>query len=146
MKPSNPLFLLLAILTAVSGCSTPTIQTRTKEKSDAYARLSPEYRDLVDKGMIKVGMPADGVYIAWGKPSQILQSESPQGLITSWAYHGTSFEEYRYWTYETYGMRRPYSSAPVLQRDYLPRDYVRAEVIFKDGAVVSWQTLPRPSP
>jgi hypothetical protein len=31
----------------------------------------------------------DAVYIAWGKPSQVLQGESSQGSTITWLYTGT---------------------------------------------------------
>jgi hypothetical protein len=138
------LFLLLCAF-LFSGCKTATVETRKQERSSAYAQLSPEFKSLVDQGRIKVGMPPDAVYIAWGKPSQILQGESSEGSVTTWLYHGTTYEEYRYWGYRPYYYRGPgYWSEPYLERDYVPRSYVQAEVIFQNGVVKSWRSLPRP--
>jgi hypothetical protein len=123
------LFLLL-LLTA---CATSSIPKREHERAAAYAQLSPEMRALVDQGQIKVGMPADAVYIAWGPPAQVLQNETQAGASTVWLYEGGWLEETRYWS-----RRR-------LLNDYQPRTYVRAEVVFSNGVVSEWLTLPQPS-
>ena len=87
----------------------------------------------------------DAVYIAWGKPSQVAQGESSQGPLTTWLYYGTTFEEYRYWNYHPFYPYGPYSgSGPYLDRDYMPRNYIRAEVTFQNNLVSSWRTMPRP--
>ncbi len=127
------------------GCAS-TVESRRKEKPAAYAELAPEFRPLVDAGRIKVGMPMDAVYIAWGKPSQTVHSESSSGETVTWLYNGTYLQEYRYWSYQPffYGGYRPYSyAAPYLDYDYVPYNYVRAEVVFQDGVVKQWRTLPQ---
>ncbi len=60
--------LILLGLTGLcaTGCATSTIESRSRERAAAYAALSPEWRDLVSHGQIKVGMPMDAVYVAWG--------------------------------------------------------------------------------
>ena len=126
-------FTLLALLAlGLAGCSTPTVETRKKERPSAYATLPPEQKTLVDDGKIQVGMPPDAVYIAWGQPAEVLESETAQGHTTHWIYHGQWAEEQRYWI------------GRHLESDYYPRAYVRAEIIFQNGVVASWQTLPKP--
>ena len=145
MKPITfPLALgLLGLL--MTGCAHTTVDTRKQERSSAYSALSDEYRNLVDQGTIKIGMPMDAVYIAWGKPDQVLNEESPAGMVTTWLYHDTHLESYRYWTYDPYyypgirGYRSPY-----LAHDYYVRPFISAEVVFEDGNVKLWRTLPRP--
>ncbi len=90
---------------------------------------------LVDEGQIRRGMTQDAVYIAWGKPSQVLQQEDGRGLVTFWLYHGGWLEETRYWTH--------HSRFPIT--DYQPRTYVSAEITFVNGVVDSWRTLPKPT-
>ena len=129
----------------VAGCATrKTPAVRRQEKAAAYANLSPEFQSLVDQAQIKVGMPMDAVYIAWGKPSDIIQGESSQGRVTTWLYYGTTFEEYRYWGNRPYDYHYSYWASPTLERDYVPRNYVQAEVTFANGVVTSWRQLPRP--
>jgi outer membrane protein assembly factor BamE (lipoprotein component of BamABCDE complex) len=139
--------LAAAALLGAAGCaSRSTIQTRRTERLGAYEALSPEDKALVDAGQIKTGMSADAVYIAWGPPAQVLESEDQNGHVTTWQYTGSWMQESRYWAYrETRRGGRDLFLERYLVSDYQPRDYVRAEINFKDGKVVSWRTLPRPA-
>jgi len=131
MKNVPSLLLLLSLW--LNGCATSnTVQSRTKERAAVYSSLPAELKALVDAGQIKVGMPMDAVYIAWGQASDVVQNESEAGSETVWLYHGAWMDETRYWTH-----RR-------LVHDYLGRTYVRAEVVFVNGVVKAWRTLPQP--
>lgn len=139
------LFLAAIIL---AGCATQsTIETRRLERAAAYEALSADQKAMVDAGQIRVGMTSDAVYIAWGKPSEILESEDASGHLTTWRYYGSFLQENRYWAYrEAPGSRRgDVFLERYLTSDYNSRDYVRSEIIFKDGKAVSWRTLPRPT-
>jgi hypothetical protein len=139
----------IAAVTAIllAGCAaTSTIETRRAEKISAYHNLSPDERQLVDSGQIKVGMSADAVYIAWGPPSEVLESEDANGRVTTWRYYGSWMQEDRYWAYRE--TRRGHADLYLeryLVSDYQPRDYVRSEIYFKEGQVNSWRTLPKPA-
>jgi hypothetical protein len=133
---------LLGLL--LSGCAHTTVETRKQERASAYTGLSEEQRQLVDQGQIKVGMPMDGVYIAWGKPSQVVSEETPNGMLTTWLYQDTHLESYRHWTYGNYYYGRRGYSQPYLAHDYYARSFVSAEVSFQDGIVLQWRTLPYP--
>ncbi|HTG45307.1 MAG TPA: hypothetical protein VK633_12320, partial [Verrucomicrobiae bacterium] len=135
-------------LLLLPGCATPSsIETRRTEKSAAYQSLTPEDQALVDQGQIKIGMSADAVYIAWGQPAEVLESEDQQqGHITSWRYYGSWMQESRYWAYrETQRGGSDIFLERYLVSDYQPRDYVRSEINFKEAKVISWRTLPRPA-
>lgn len=99
---------------------------------------------MVDAGQIKVGMSPDAVYIAWGPPSEVLESETQQGHTTTWIYYGQWMQESRYWTSREFSRRNAPFIDRHLESDYFPREYTRAEIHFVKGAVVNWQTLPRP--
>jgi hypothetical protein len=139
-----PLFILFLLL---AGCATKsTIESRRLERASAYDALPPDQKATVDAGQIRIGMSADAVYIAWGKPNEILESEDPQqGHLTFWRYYGSWLQENRYWAYRevSRGPRGLYLER-YLTSDYSPRDYVRSEIVLKDGKVISWRTLPRP--
>lgn len=134
----------IAIL-LVAGCATRSnVESRKKERYGAYSQLAPEFRTLVDQGNIKIGMPMDAVYIAWGKPSQIIGGESVQGKVVTWLYSDSYLQGYTYWgNRHSYG-RRGYYNSPTLEHDYYPQNYVAAEVNFANGVVRDWRTLPRP--
>src|SRR5688572_25595450 len=115
--------LVLSLALMAVGCATSTIEKRREERSSTYTALTDEQRALVDQGQIKVGMTADAVYIAWGKPTQIITSQTSEGkTLTTWVYHGTTWQEHRYWSY---GHHYPYSRhvypMPTLSYDYIPQ-------------------------
>lgn len=139
-------FFAFALLTCalLTGCATSTIESRRLERLAAYEGLSPDLKTLVDKGQIKVGMSQDAVYISWGPPSDVLQSETAEGALTTWQFHGAWMQETRFWTYREVNKDNTTFLERYLERDYNPRDYVKAEIIFMNGAVKQWKTLPRP--
>jgi hypothetical protein len=137
------LFVLPGVLLA--GCSTGSIESRKSERHAAYAALPPDMRQLVDQGQIKVGMPMDAVYVAWGQPAEILHNETRQGASTTWLYHGGFMRETRYWAFRQTRSGDDIFLERFLQRDYDPRVYVRAEIVFVEGKVREWRTLPQPT-
>ena len=140
--------LLLPLLAGLfmAGCATPTKTTeqRKAERGEAYAALTPEMRSLVDRGQIKVGMSTDAVYIAWGQPAEVLQSENERGAVTTWLYHGGFMQETRYWAYRQAGSGDGLYLERYLINDYQPRTYVRARLTFVDGKLKEWSTQARP--
>ena len=135
---TNVKIWVLALIAGLlfTGCATNSnVASRKKERAAAYAALSPEFKKLVDDGQIRKGMSEDAVYIAWGRPAQILQQENAGGAATVWLYEGGWMEEMRWWP--------RHSRVPVT--DYQPRTYVRAEIVFANGVVDSWRTLPQPA-
>lgn len=145
MKSSHRRLLALAGALALAGCSTPsTVESRRDERAAAYVALSAEDQALVNEGQIKVGMSEDAVYIAWGEPAQRLVSEDASGRVITWLYHGTTTDEYTTWRYYSVpGPNGAYLSRR-LDRDFDSREYVSAELVFRDGALQNWRTLPRP--
>lgn len=137
---------LVVFLVAAAGCATPsTVASRRQERAAAYEALPVEMRAVVDAGRLKVGMSEDAVYIAWGKPAQKLQSGDASGEQVLWLYQGTTSDTYLNWRYQT--MLRPDGSTfldRTLQRDLDVREYVAAELTFREGRLTSWRTLPRP--
>jgi len=149
----KPILLLTLPALLLAGCATSTIESRKKDRYNAYSELTPEHRAAVDAGQIKVGMSMDAVFIAWGKPQQVVSSESSSGSQTVWIYtdaylHGHTYWGHSYHGYYGYGgrHRRHYHGyyGPVLRHDYIPVGYVKAEVIFEKGLVKQWRTLPAP--
>jgi hypothetical protein len=143
--------LLLLAVAFLCGCAS-TIEDRRKERLAAYSQLPPETQSLVDAGQIKVGMSKDAVYIAWGKPDQVIHSESDQGQTEIWLYHGSVLRPYHYWNFGYgfpgwgTGLRDYYHyyGLPYLDVDYYQDYYVSAEVQFENGVVKHWRSLPGP--
>jgi len=142
-KVMKQLFLLALASVFLVGCAS-TIESRKKERYQVYTELSPEQRSAVDAGQIKVGMAKDAVYIAWGKPQQVLTSESPAGRQEVWIYMGTYLQGYGYWGFRPYCGPYPYYHGPYYYYDYMPVSYATAEVIFEKEVVKQWRTLPQP--
>jgi hypothetical protein len=127
-------FILLLMIVLLAGCATPsTVASREQERVAAYTTFLPDIKALVNQGEIQAGMTADAVYIAWGPPAQILQSGNQTGTVTTWLYQGGYLQGTRYWNRG----RSP-------RYDYQPVTYVSAEVVFANGVVQSWRTLPQP--
>lgn len=145
--PMKNMVLLLLAAAFLSGCAS-TIEDRRKEKLAAYSELPSDTQSLVDVGRIKVGMPKDAVYIAWGKPDQVIQGESQQGTTETWVYQDSYLVPYRYWSYG--GFYAPYyrgyyySSLPYLDIDWYPQYYVSGEVHFQNERVKQWRANPSP--
>jgi hypothetical protein len=128
------------------GCATSTVESRRNERFSAYSAMPADQKQLVDQGQIKIGMSPDAVYIAWGPASEVLESESEQGHVTTWIYQGQWMEETRYWTYREVPQDGTTFLERHLESDYYPRSYIRAEIYFSKGVVTRWRTLPRPAP
>jgi hypothetical protein len=140
--------LLVAVL-AVSGCATSQqkLETRKQEKYSTYSSLTPEQRVAVDHGQIAVGLPMDAVYIALGKPDQVINSGSDAGTFTTWIYLGVYLQSYYTWGPGYYGGYRggPYGYYGGPAINYYPVNYVSAEVKFQSGLVNSWRASPKTS-
>jgi hypothetical protein len=140
----KPAALALVVL-GLTACATSTIETRKQERMSAYAQLAPDERELVDTGQIRMGMSADAVYISWGQPAEVLEAEDETGRSQIWRYTGSWMQESRYWAYREVGSGPDLYLERYLMSDYQPRDYVRAEIVFQEGRVKRWRTLPRPA-
>jgi hypothetical protein len=125
--------LLLAALLSSCATTKSTIASRKQERYSAYAALSDDFKREVDQGHVKVGMPTDAVYIAWGGPTQVAQGGAAAGESTTWMYQTDYTVDTSY-----YGYHRMYSG-------YVWRSYVRADVTFVNGLVVQWHTFPQPT-
>lgn len=128
----------------LTGCMSSSVASRSRERPVAYAALPPDIRSLVDSEQIRVGMSEDAVYIAWGKPAQVLQSENERGAQTVWQYWGGWMEETRYWAYREVGRGGEACLERYLVHDYEPRTYLRAELVFVAGRLKEWHTLAQP--
>lgn len=130
------------------GCAGPksTVSTRLQERPGVFETLPPEHQQAVMEEQVKVGMSEDAVFLAWGKPAQVLHQGDTTGESTIWIYTGTTTDEYFTWRY--YRVPGPDGSgsfARYLDRDVNFRDYVSAELVFRDGELTRWRTLPRPA-
>lgn len=137
-------FWLLFASLLLAGCATSTIESRKQQRLAAYRALSAEDRRAVDAGQIEVGMSMDAVYIAWGKPSQIVTGDPSQGVTVTWLYRGTHSDAQSFWSDYDRWHDSGYYTAPYATHDSPPRSYIRAEVRFAGGVVKEWHSLPGP--
>lgn len=147
MNTTMALALVALAAQLLTGCATARLEHRKKERYDAYTALTAEQRAAVDGGRIAIGMPMDAVYIAWGKPTRVLQAETAAGLQTVWHYLDTYLQGVSYWGYRHYSGYYSYGYpcyGPSLMLDYVPVGYLRGEVIFEKGVVKEWRSLPPP--
>lgn len=126
------------------GCATSTVEKRRAERLSAYEALPAEFQQLADAGEIKVGMPKDAVYIAWGKPDDITYSESQSGKLETWLYYGRYMKEYRYWNYHSVARSDGEYLVRHLESEYNPESFLKAELTFSGGKLINWRTLPKP--
>jgi hypothetical protein len=137
---------MAAAALVLAGCaSNGTILSRKQERQAAYAALTPEFKQLVDTGQIKVGMPEDAVYISWGPPDQVTENEDASGHTRIWIYMGQWMEESRYWNHREIRRDNTVYMERFVDRDYNPRSYVSAELCFQNSKLISWRSLPRPT-
>lgn len=140
----------LALLVGILGCaSAPTdprqIAKRRVERAAAYQALTPEQRSLVDRGQVQVGMPEDAVFIAWGKPAQVLRRGDATGEETTWLYSRSTTDQFVNWNYiEVQGRDGNRYLDRVVTTEYAFQDYVSARLTFRGGVLTQWETLPSP--
>ena len=148
MNIAKSLLLTAAVgASFLTGCATPQqkLEARKKEKYSAYSALPAEQRVEVDKGQIGVGMPMDAVYIAWGKPDQVVTGATTGGSFATWTYLGVYLQSYFVgpgWYGAPACTVRPYYYHPGPYIDYYPVAYPRSEVTFENGEVKFWRTQP----
>lgn len=123
---------LLAVLVLAGCATTSTVQSRKQERYAAYQALTPDQKSAVDQGRLMPEMSMDAVYIAWGKPTQVVSGGGPGGETVTWLYQHNYLQETQY-----LGTRRVYYG-------YTPSSYVGAQVVFVNGVVSTWQTFPSP--
>jgi len=137
-------FLFLLLLT-FAGCS--TIDSRIKERPEAFERLSEKQKAIVLQGDIDEGMNIDAVYIAWGRPDNVGRGRERGKSVEEWIYEGTGTEfvsSYRavpvlYSRHGRYYRSWDYAFDPVL----VSYQYPYKTVLFENGKTVGWRLLPR---
>jgi len=135
--------LLTLISVLLAGCAGNKIASRKHERASAYAVLPPAQQRLVDEGKIDVGMTADAVYIAWGKPALIVPTTA--GNLT-WIYRCNDTTSRSGWEYREVPTSRYGGGYYTTERgtQFIGREYDCAEVNFEGNVVKSWRELPKP--
>jgi hypothetical protein len=134
------LLILLCLSSLLVSCSTP--ETRSKERSDSFSRLSKADQRLVLEGRITEGLSQDAVYIAMGHPYKQRRGRFEGKDTQSWIYgrlEGYTIPRYRYEHYRD-ASGRVYST-PVYDPVTEYRTVETFAVFFDQGRVVGWQEL-----
>ncbi len=82
------MFLVLAVVLVLAGCSTP--QSRARANAEALAGVSPEVREKVLAGEVDLGFSEELVLVALGKPDRRYSRVTEEGASTIWAYRSRS--------------------------------------------------------
>lgn len=137
---------LTALLAAVSllvSCHTPTPMDRIAENPVMFQHLSQEHQIMVQSGRICSGMSREAVMLAWGTPADSPVIGQKDGKnIEIWRYMGQKpvytdrmgFEMgycHHYWHHGYY----PYHETDIT---YVPVEV--AEVTFVNGLVTEWKS------
>lgn len=73
----------------VASCAPSTPQTRIQQEPAKFEALGKKHRSLVEEGRIDRGMSPDAVYLAWGRPSRVLQGSKDGKATERWDYTGS---------------------------------------------------------
>src|SRR5690606_9295303 len=71
-----------------TACATNT-ERRIQKNPGLYAALSPQEKDLVQRGAVAEGMSADAVFLAWGRPGRVMSGSRGGRGRERWAYFST---------------------------------------------------------
>ena len=144
--------IALALAALLVGCASPaptdprSIARRRAQRVAAYSALSKEQQELVDHGQIRVGMTEDAVFIAWGAAAQVLRSGDASGEAVTWLYESTTSDTYLTWNFREVARKDGSTYLDrFLDRNINVRNYVSAELVFREGRLASFRTLAKPS-
>jgi hypothetical protein len=117
-----------------------TIQSRIDGNPKMFAALTGTQKNAVSKGTILKGMTMDAVYLSWGRPDGIKESNIDGKDIEKWRYsshmpvwnQNIIYSNHHYYHHDYYGPF--YNSTSV---GYIP--YTSAIVEFENRKVTGWE-------
>ncbi len=139
--------LLMAMMTCgamwMTSCAPSTPEARIRQRPDVFNRLDGKDRELVSRGEVAEGMSKDAVAIAWGRPSDVVDSLRDGKTMERWDYEGSKpvflsgfSGGYGTGTYGGYSYRGA-GVALGPQVAYVP--YRRSSVWFRNDRVDAWE-------
>jgi hypothetical protein len=136
LTPAFTALAASAALLGLSGCASDTVGQRKAERPAAYAALSADDREQVDRGQLREGMETNAVYLALGSPGEVLAGLPPDGTGMVWRYFRdrTRLAAYRQAVYTG-------QSGPTYETFYeqTAKRYLALVVVFEDGRVTRWR-------
>jgi hypothetical protein len=88
MKSSLRLIAFSLLALGLSSCVHP-IERRIANNPQIYQSLSTNDQLLVQQGRIREGMTKEGVFLAWGRPSQVATGKQKGSSVEQWTYMGS---------------------------------------------------------
>ncbi len=85
MKTFN--LLACALMLALTSCASP-LQRRLERNPALLAKLSESHKASVLAGKVAVGMSREAVFLAWGRPSRIMEGKRIGTSYERWSYTG----------------------------------------------------------
>ena len=140
-SPRSFLIFLATAVLGLAGCQ--SVESRIKEKPEAFAQVDKATQDKIKQGIIDLGFSEDLVYLALGAPDQKREAVSATGNTTTWIYNtyydrydGTQHAGYHRQVYfDPYLRTYRVYYRPVFADTYVTEKEERIRVIFKDGKV-----------
>ena len=132
-------FLLAASLGFITGCQ--TVESRIKEKPEAFAKADLATQEKITQGIIDLGYSEDLVYLALGAPDEKRETLTADGKTVTWIYNtyydrynGTGFAGYhRSVYYDPYLRAYRMYYRPVLADTYTQEKEERIRIVFRNG-------------
>lgn len=133
----------LLALALAAGCQ--TVDSRIKEKPEAFASVDKATQDKIKQGIIELGFTPDLVYLALGKPDQKRELVTAAGHNETWIYNtyysrydGTAMVGYyRQVYYDPYLRSYRLYYRPAFADTYSDATEERIRVVFTGGKVTS---------
>lgn len=144
MKTRVPAVLaVFAFFLFAAGCE--TVDSRIKEKPEAFASVDKTTQDKIKQGIIELGFTQDLVYLALGKPDQKREKVTAAGQSEVWIYNtyynrydGTAMVGYyRQVYYDPYLRSYRLYYRPAFADTYSEESEERIRVVFTGGKVTS---------
>ena len=134
----------LLIIFALAGCS--TVESRIKERPEVFNNLPEKQKTLVTQGEVTEGMRPDAVYLAWGRPDQVISGSERKQPIEEWIYEANRTEvvsSYRpvpifYGRHGRFYVGWDYVFDPVI----ISQPYPYKSIRFENGRAVAWRRTP----
>ena len=130
------------------ACS--TIDSRIKEKPEAFASLSPQNQALVQAGRIREGMPKTAVYIAWGAPDHVRSGSRNGHPFEAWIYttiktiwiwdYSPAFYRFGWYRYYDY-WRSPFWGPYPYGDQFISQEVAYKTAFFEGDRLTGWEYI-----
>jgi len=136
MKASIRFFVAIALALFFSACS--TVESRIKQRPEAYHSLSASDQSLVSHGKIRTGMSKEAVYIAWGRADAVLHRTDRGHRTEAWNYF--AYQQQPVFGFGAYPIcvNGGFTYLPGYQTGYISTPYPYKQAVFENERVIAW--------